>query len=686
MPIIQARKLKAHGPLLAVGLLLLCGLGWVAKSYPMSSDQTLVTIYRLDDRFSLVQHKHHQTLQGMHHGEGTVREYVLDEQSGGLQALRKHDRRGRFYSDYSAQPLSDGRVFWHEQYADGITILDPRSRKRSKLALNMLDSLVVGNRYLVRASSNEEGQQFEWLDLLAAQPKIRQSLIATPSTADDSVNPTTVPGCDCFYKVYEFYRAAPPAEEDETAEVADETSSDRCSPGMSSESMGELEPEPEPEPDKVPLIELKLLDPQPLPTFAQALQWLVLYRQTPSGPETVSAWPIVSNATIAADNNWISTLSLDGACVECRNATTGEVVRKIPVPPASKTADLRVHFGVVGDTLSFHPAAGYSTVETYDLLSGKLIPTDGNYFNRILNREGDRYLTLEPFDHRLIHPWPPWFRVREVATGKTIVRFPLPADDCYFNGDFIGSTIRLHSTDRMFYVDIATDQVTRIVSPFLWSQRLGVLIVATAWLWIFLWIRSCSQKQESALFCYGVITLGSVTFLGLRLQLSGDPWVFERIAWQLLLGMLLAWTLAGGLVVWTMFLKRVKSRQPPRFSLRFLLIATAVCAILFLTVSQISWSRWSYWLSLQYVVPNAAWVAMGVLAMFLITGRNRHLLHRCSWIAGCATIMLLVYASLADVWSSPPRFWIDELWHPGCALACVAVTNAIAFYRVTPHE
>ncbi len=527
MYLFNYRQRVVRWVLSTTALPLALAMWWTAVHFPISSLDYWFDVKWIDDRFVVIQHQYLPYRHGMLRPHQCVfREYLVDcERRVRTQLNGKTSEPDFFYSAKLPEISPGGSIvrtshrynrFWLQQ-------IDPSTRKSRVRSVGKYSSALVGSRYLISQGQHEFSNQtfLEWRDLLDPEFAIRRR----PFEAFTN-HLVPIVGAPAFFAVplvgnLPWYK--------DSNDI----------PNSTVVWIDELR-----RPDR--------LHPTPIPNFQGYVEMLVLYKMSDQGPEYVSRWPVVGCSglvTVQTSSGLISSLRPDATAIDVRDAMTGKIVSSVPVPPSALPPDCRPNWRLHEKFLTLFDI-NRKPVQTLDAATNTIMPTQGALDGRVYDQVGKNYLTIRDADLSKPESWPLTFQVRELPTGNILTSYKysgLNFSSPKFTLD--GKQVKyIGDRERVIYVDALNGKIVRVIEDTVGRRALiGVCTSLFAIAWLVLFIGECRRAGVSDLVRSLLLTSVLLGFLVARLYFSGNHQNYNRVAWQVIGALKIAWGIAVAL-------------------------------------------------------------------------------------------------------------------------------------------
>jgi len=275
------------------------------------------------------------------------------------------------------------------------------------------------------------------------------------------------------------------------------------------------------------------------PSAPEPSETLVLMSMTGQGPKEVARWPVFggNGSEVVSVPGHVICQSVDGRFLETHDARTGIIVGRVPIPKPATKANTAVNskfedWRAYGNLIDFDDGTG--TRVAFDCTTGKQLnlpalrsATSGFYFSDNLNDESLLFVS---------QGWTDWTGKFQVYLGEQPKHEWKPPIPSYFSSHVHFTedckSVVFYSTDlRVLFVDKETGKVLRHVQPRFWVPFIAVAVIVSTFCWIISWFGVSVRCGVSVWFDEFVILLIALTFLGWRINLSGSPDDWNRIAW-----------------------------------------------------------------------------------------------------------------------------------------------------------
>ena len=493
-------------------------LWWTAVHFPTFKGEYWLNSIWIDDRFVVLQREYvpcrscaFQPYECVH------REYLVDCEENTRRVLRGNVSEPDYRPELP-EIAADGRILRLNRNGDSWELhrINPHTLVDDCRDLGSERSVLVGSRFLLRCGLDDLG-----LEHLVVRDVLSPDLKATRSPFEShggigAIMP--VEGANAFYiklslSAVEWFDGAAQVTRT-TVDWVDELKN----------------------PAK--------LVPTPLPSFQSELEMLLLYKVTEHGPEFVARWPVVGGSgyeELTTSAGWIASLRPDAKTIEVRDAMTGNKVADVPVPPTALPADSRPDWHLDQKLLVLKDARG-GNAQTWDLNKNALVATDGSLDRHVCAQTEGHYLTIKDANFSDPAAWPLTLQIRESAEGTVIAQYKgTGVDSAKFSSD--GTQVKLiDGEERVIFVDTLTGKTLRTSDTTTqWELWLGFTIGLCAVAWLALFYVECSRANVSLPRRALVTTVALLSFTVARLYLSGNHHFYDRLAWQVLYAVVIAW-------------------------------------------------------------------------------------------------------------------------------------------------
>ena len=513
--------------LVLIGPLMLA-LHWTAIRFPIFyPDYTHASLFEAEpDRLAVIfEPCGERTYWG---GVGTerARAWLLDVQAETLQPLTCPPEIGEHWSLPLGLDLNRNLVFQNKLRE--IVGWNARTGVAYKLRPLPHEPKLINSRYLACTTRCDPGNEFVWYDLKKPETPARSLPIISLHTDIVPIN-----GTNSFYFVL-------PADNSYESEL-------QMNSGMG--TVGESEDEMSQPYDYSGEwrnddggIEYELPPVVVNPNAIQPTSTAVLMTMTEQGPKELARWPIVSDSQseIQQTSGHVISLSIDGKSLESRDAQTGMIVSRIPVPAAAlkmgttatATPQMRFEYWrTLGPFIDFDDGTG--TRVAFDIRSGQqLDPPPQPYATSallLLDQHENESLFLS------IQNLMDWIGMIQVRDNNQLLHEWRPptlaysSDSIHFSED--GNAVVFYTTDlRVMFVEKATGKVLRHIQPRFWLPWIATALVGLTLCWLTLWIKVSARSRVSIWIDFLVFLSVAFSFLYWRLTLAGTPYDWHRIA------------------------------------------------------------------------------------------------------------------------------------------------------------
>ena len=269
----------------------------------------------------------------------------------------------------------------------------------------------------------------------------------------------------------------------------------------------------------------------------------VLMKLTDHGPKEVTRWPVFSSDSFAitAGPGYIVSQTLEAQFLETRDATTGEIVARIPIPKSALATgvDPRLEsFTTVGGISYFYDTGSCRAFDSKTGTPLSSIPPLGRVVLSSPGKFKDEYLTWLIKNYP--KDWPGEIQLRSAESHDVLATWvppdrnvwvsSQPEDRVHFSQD--GKNVLFYTGDlRVLVVDKVTGKLERHIQPRFWLPYLAVVLGLLTLLWLVCWIRMSVRSGLSLWVDELILTTIVMTFLYWRINLSGNPFNEGRVAW-----------------------------------------------------------------------------------------------------------------------------------------------------------
>lgn len=312
------------------------------------------------------------------------------------------------------------------------------------------------------------------------------------------------------------------------------------------------------------------------PTLTASQDMIVLLDSKQS---ELARWTVVAGQPIRASQGMIATEDLNGNEIVVRNATTGDIQANIPLnlPPTGPAFNWLVHDSVVTITSTGN------LIRCYELQTGRELPTVGSWENAVLDIAGDEFLTMKEFNFTA--PIEFLLQLREIPTGRIIREYPMPlvsrvsnpADDSIRFSRTKNEILVTGIGEEVYVIDKLTGATLNTIEPRKYDFALSIFAILFACVWCLYWFWISNKLGFSRLLRSGVLIFLLISFVLLRINLSGHHANYVRMAWQSV------WSLfAVGRWLLVVYVSQRELRILKRFEMPFLFG-------IFLNLATINW-------------------------------------------------------------------------------------------------
>ena len=502
--------------LTAIPLVLM--LWWAAVHFPTFTCEYWLNSIWIDDRFVVLQRKYVPCRSCVFRPyECVYREYLVDCEKNTRRVLRGNVSEPD-YSPELPEIAADGRILRLNRNGDSWELhrINPHTLVDDCKSLGSDRPVLIGSRYLLVSAYDDLSREHLLLrDVLSPDLKVIKSPFETHGGVG-AIMP--VEGATAFFlrvslRHVEWF--------DEEAQVT------RTRVDWADELKN---------PTK--------LVPTPLSSFQSELQMLLLYKITEHGPALVARWPVVGGSgyeELTTSAGWIASLRPDAKLIEVRDAMTGNKVADVPVPPTALPADFRPDWHLDQKLLVLKDAQG-GNAQTWDLNKNALVATEGCLDRHVCAKTEEHYLTIKDANYSDPAAWPLTLQIRESAEGTVIAQHKgTGLESARFSSD--GTQVKMiDGEERVIFIDTLTGKTLRTIDTTTqWELLLVFAIGLCAVTWLALFYVECNRANVSlprrALFT----TAALLSFTVARLHLSGNNHFYDRLAWQILYAVVIAW-------------------------------------------------------------------------------------------------------------------------------------------------
>ncbi len=402
------------------------------------------------------------------------------------------------------------------------------------VALSNGQPILINSRYLACFTNGEHGCEFVWCDLDTPKLPHRRMPIMKMPIHDTRILVTPIAGTDSFYFVL-------PAEDRYWLDTGIGMEAEITAPNDYSYELYEWT-----KPDGS--IEYELPPVVVNPNAPEPCATVVLMNLREQGPKEIARWSVLNDypgSEVTAVPGYVICQSLDACFFETRDARSGEIVARVPIPTSALTGTTFLRWNFLGSIVHFCDRVGldiaFECKTGMQLASSTPLGTLGYEWRDQRNNE---YLAWRTKSWR---DWPGEMQVRSVATDEVLHAWKLPdhhvsAHDgsVHFSAD--GRNVLFFTDDlRAFFVDKVTGKVVRHIQPRFWLLPLGVVLGLTTLVWFICWIR-ISVRSGVSLWVDELVLLVVVSvFLYWRINLSARlEFDQQRLAWASVAAMSIA--------------------------------------------------------------------------------------------------------------------------------------------------
>lgn len=258
----------------------------------------------------------------------------------------------------------------------------------------------------------------------------------------------------------------------------------------------------------------------------------------------IANWSDLSQLNLRVGNeNYVVSLLANGATIEVRNSSDGEMVAKYPIPQDPSLPTVMTQLEVSSYGKSWLQFISNPTLH-FDVLTGRILPVP----------VGSDLIERDLVNNHLIvmdkkadgNGWE--CALLDEANGQELSRFEVPSEHyrtgIAYGRAFVDSANRLVLTTRdyrIFIYDLAQGKLVRSIDPFLWSDWCRRFIVAWFSVWCVVWLCVSAKVHP-----HGWLDLAVCT--GLVLSLYSDLQIGVFSAWVLVA----TWWLLFGKTRWSL--------------------------------------------------------------------------------------------------------------------------------------
>lgn len=509
--------------MLALAIPLLFALRWLAREFPKWYESSTITW--VGDRTVRWSRSSAQLGSQVMMDEG---EMLLDLETGRAQRLRLPEPIGNsgygFYTTLNEVTI-DGKVVWSTTEVVGgrgpnhLRVTDPHSMLTESFTMQEDDAL-FGGRYLM---NQLPAAKYQVLDLQEPQPMRRSFTAITPYLYSEPIR-----NHSNFICVHPSYSEKPPL--------------DAYVPPSWDAEVRELNARRKEQMGKDTDIGM-----------------LLLCRISSQGPQEIAHWPVyvpltaTRSTNVRADGPYIFCRSIDNHQLNIHEADTGKIITSIDLPQSQSDSnspkprkEVSWQANRLAITIEGVPVA-------YDPATGKPFPAEMGS-KRILDRQGDHYLTLDRPTKSNTQPAKPLLQVWQAGTGKLLATHahPAPPNPKFMQSDReLNQSIRLSKdgqqilvgtqNERVIFLDAITGQITRTVAVSPWRYPGIVIVLLMCGAWTVGWYRACKVAEVPQTFYALCVSAIVIAYMFMRCHLDGQTVYPGRPAVLCILALLIAW-------------------------------------------------------------------------------------------------------------------------------------------------